>query len=147
MNHTAQQNSIYHDVFIESSAEKIFDAVSQPRHLNNWWTLKCSGKPELGTVYNLHFGPEYDWYGEVEVCQENTSFHIKMTKSDSDWDPTSFGFDLEPAEGGTLLKFWHVGWPACNQHFRRSSYCWAILLTGLKNYVEQGTIIPFEERE
>jgi hypothetical protein len=70
-----------------------------------------------------------------------------MTDSDEDWDPTSFGFDLEPQEAGTAVKFWHKGWPTLNHHFRRSSYCWAILLQGLKNYVEKGIIVPFEERE
>ncbi|MEQ8573885.1 MAG: SRPBCC domain-containing protein, partial [Fulvivirga sp.] len=74
-------------------------------------------------------------------------FHIKMTDADEDWNPTSFGFDLTELEGGVDVKFWHVGWPECNHHFRRSSYCWAILLQGLKNYIEKGIIIPFEERE
>jgi len=70
-----------------------------------------------------------------------------MTKSDQDWDPTSFGFDLEDIENGVLVKFWHKGWPECNHHFRRSSFCWAMLLNGLKNYVEKGIIKPFKERE
>ncbi len=70
-----------------------------------------------------------------------------MTKSDNNWDPTSFGFDLKEESNGITLNFWHVNWPACNAEYRQSSYCWAILLHGLKNYVEKGTIIPFNERE
>jgi len=139
--------SIYHDLLISASKKKIFDSVSQPEHLNNWWTLKCAGQPELGYEYNFYFAPEYNWYGKVVKCEAEKSFHIKMTKTDQDWNSTSFGFDLEEVEGGVQLKFWHIGWPECNHHFRRSSFCWAMLLNDLKNYVEKGIIVPFDERE
>lgn len=138
---------IYHDLIIESPIDKIFDRIADPDHLVNWWPLKCSGSAELGAEYNFYFDEAYDWYGKVIKIEENQSFHIKMTKSDSDWDPTSFGFDLEEIEQGTQVRFWHIGWPECNAHFKRSSYCWAMLLNGLKNYTEKGIVIPFSERE
>lgn len=149
MENVQHNNAIYHDLHINASKKLIFDAVSTPAGLNNWWTLKCSGIPEVGVEYNFYFSPEYDWYGNVIKYEPGKAFHIKMTKSDSDWNPTSFGFDFVKAgEGeGVQLKFWHIGWPECNHHFRRSSFCWAMLLNGLKNYVEKGVIIPFEERE
>lgn len=137
---------IYHDVTISASISEVFEAVSAPKHLINWWPLKCKGTPEIGQKYNFYFTPEFDWYGEVTECIHNKAFHVKMGNSDSDWAPTSFGFDIEESDGQTLLKFWHVGWPFCNEHFRRSSFCWAILLTGLKNYIEKGAIVPFQDR-
>ncbi|MDF0716438.1 SRPBCC domain-containing protein [Muricauda sp. 334s03] len=142
------EQSIYHDLEVNGTIEKTFKAITQPEHLINWWPQNCKGIPKENEVYNFFFTPEYDWYGRVIKLEENKSFHIKMTKSDPDWNPTSFGFDLEENSTGTvLLKFWHTGWPKCNHHFRRSSYCWAILLKGLKDYVEHGKIIPFEERQ
>ena len=138
---------IYHDLVISASVSKVFEAVSHPEHLVNWWPLKCSGTPSVGETFNFNFGSGYNWFGEVTGYAANKAFHIKMTVSDPDWDPTSFGFDLEAFDDSVLLKFWHKGWPACNEHYRRSSFCWAILLKGLKNYVEKGTIVPFEERE
>jgi len=59
---------------------------------------------------------------------------------------TSFGFDFENGGKNVRLKFWHKGWPECNAHYRYSSFCWAILLKGLKDYVENDVVIPFEER-
>ena len=139
-------NTIYHNLLIEASPEKVFEAISSPEHLINWWPLTCKGMPELGSTYNLHFGPEYDWYGEVIEYKFPQSFHIKMTKSDKDWEPTSFGFYLEPKNRAVYLRFQHAGWPQSNDHFKHSSFCWALLLNGLKDYVEKGRIIPFEER-
>lgn len=139
--------SIYHDLEINESIDKVFQAITNPEHLINWWPLKCAGIPKEGEVYNFYFTSEYDWYGKVIKMEKNKSFYIKMTKSDTDWNSTSFGFDLDQKNDKVQVKFWHIGWPECNAHFRRSSFCWAILLNGLKNYVENEIIIPFEERE
>lgn len=139
--------AIYHNFEIKASISKVFEAVSDPNHLVNWWPQKCSGTPKVDSEYNLFFTEEYNWLGNVIVCDKDKAFHIKMTKADPDWTPTSFGFDLEEIKNGVLVKFKHKNWPACNAHFRHSSFCWALLLNGLKNYVEKGIIIPFEERE
>ena len=139
--------SIYHDLIIKAPTSQVFEAISAPYHLNNWWTLRSNGKPILGEVYNFYFAPEYDWLGEVVSSEPSRAFHVKMVRSDSDWNPTTFGFDLEEIAAGTQVRFWLTNWPLCNHHFRRSSYCWAILLNGLKNYTEEGIIVPFEDRE
>ena len=138
--------SIYHNFLIKASLEAVFNAVSLPEHLNNWWPLKSSGKPELGKIYNLNFTDQYDWYCIVSVCKPNESIHFKMTQSDKDWDPTTFGFDLEAKDGGTYVRFSHKDWLETNEHFKVASFCWAMLLHGLKNYLEKGAVIPFEER-
>ncbi|NNC51017.1 MAG: SRPBCC domain-containing protein [Flaviramulus sp.] len=138
--------NIYHNLLIKVAPKKVFDAISLPEHLNNWWTLKSSGKPELNSEYNLNFTDQYNWFCKVSKIKENESFHLRMTDSDKDWNPTTFGFDLELKENGTYLKFSHENWPENNDHFKHSSFCWAILLNGLKNYLEKGVIIPFEDR-
>ena len=138
--------AIYHDLTIKAPIEKVFDAVCKPTHLINWWPLKCQGIPEIGNEYNFYFTPEYDWYGKVSTLIPNKSFHIKMTKSDLDWNSTTFGFDLDEENSKTQLNFSHLGWRQCNSEYRQSSFCWAMLLKGLKDYLEKGIILPFEER-
>lgn len=138
--------NIFHGLTIKASTEEVFNAISQPKHLDNWWTLKSSGEPKLGAEYNLNFTDEYDWYCKVSKVELPKSIHFKMTKSDDDWSPTTFGFDLKDTEDGTLVEFSHVNWPEQNHHFKHSSFCWALLLNGLKNYLEKGIVIPFEER-
>lgn len=139
--------AIYHDLIIRASVDKVYDAITRPAQLVNWWPLACSGEPVKGATYNFNFTDAYDWYGTVASVGTNDHFHIKMTDSDANWNPTSFGFDLTANDDHTQLQFWHKGWPACNAEYRQSSYCWAILLQGLKQYVEKGVIVPFEERE
>lgn len=139
-------NAIYHNFIINASREKVFSAVSEPELFKNWWPKKCSGKPEVGREYNFVFEEPYDWYARVEVLEPDKTIHFKMTKSDPDWDPTTFGFDLREVPNGTYVSFFHKDWPHVNDHMKFSSFCWAMLLNGLKNYLEKGQIIPFSER-
>ncbi len=136
---------IYHELTIMVPIEKVFKAVSEPDHLINWWPLKCKGIPEIGGEYNFYFSGEYDWYGKVSDFIPNRAFYIKMTKSDLDWDSTTFGFDMDENRN-VQLRFSHLGWPDRNSHYRIASFCWAMLLKGLKDYLEKGVILPFGER-
>lgn len=137
---------IFHDIYIQNTKAIIYDAISNPSELEKWWPLKCSGKSVEGSTYQLFFGEGYDWQAKVIKAEPGVSFHMKMTLSDPDWQFTSFGFDLQQHEDGVWVEFWHKNWPRRNQHFRRSSFCWAMLLNGLKDYVEKGVAIPFEQR-
>ena len=138
--------SIYHDIIIQAKKEKIFNALTLPKHLNNWWTLKSKGFPLVGSEYNFYFSEDYNWYAKVIFSDTLKGFHLKMTNSDEDWDPTSFGFDFEDVSDGVILKFWHKNWLHQNHHFRHTSYCWALLLNALKNYIEKGIVISYKNR-
>jgi len=138
--------NIYHNLTINVSPKEVFDAVTLPEHLDNWWPLKSSGAPELHTEYNLNFTDDYNWYCKVVEVKPNKFFHLKMTKSDDDWNPTTFCFELEPTSNGTSLMFSHINWLKDNQEYKQSSFCWAMLLNDLKNYLEKGKIVPFSER-
>jgi len=139
--------AIYHDLIIDAQVSKVFKSVTDPEHLVNWWPYKCTGFAAKGEAYNFYFSPEYDWFAEVIQLIPDTAFYVKMTKSDDDWNPTTFGFDMHQIGTKVQLEFWHVGWPECNRHFRNSPFCCAILLNGLKNYIEKGIIVPFQDRE
>jgi uncharacterized protein YndB with AHSA1/START domain len=139
--------SIHHNLVVKAEIANVYNAISQSEHLKNWWPLQCSGIAEQGEVYNFNFTDEYDWYAEVLSCKMNHHIHYKITKSDTDWIATSFGFDLKASDNTVAIEFWHINWPACNGEYKQSSYCWAMLLNGLKKYIEKGIIIPFEDRE
>ncbi len=138
--------NIYHDIYIKSTAEAIFEAVTTPLALEKWWPQHCSGSALVGVEYRFYFEKEYDWYGIVTKVVPSNYFEIQMTKSDPDWNHTKFSFHIKPENGGCWLEFNHINWPKNNHHFRRSSFCWAILLQGLKNYLEKDEIIPYPDR-
>ena len=136
---------IHHDLTLQATAEHTFTAITQPQEINRWWTLDCEGTPELGRKYRFYFGPEFDWSARV-VEYSDAVIAWEFTKADSDWTGTILRLQIARESGLTRLRFEHTGWPACNAHFRRSSYCWAQYLRLLKEYLEQGQVIAYEDR-
>jgi len=140
-------NTIYHDFWINVPKEKVFEAVATPEGLNNWWTLRCSGKPGLNEKYNLNFTDEYDWYSVISRFRENEEIEFTMTEAMEEWLSTSFGFILSEDEPNvTTVQFYHTNWKEISKEFRVASFCWADLLRQLKQYLEKGIITPFEKR-
>ncbi len=139
-------STIFHEFTIVGPIQQVFDAISLPEQLVNWWPKACEGKRQINATYRFFFGEEYDWYGQVAHLVLNESFYIKMTESDPDWNPTTFGFDLSKRDGKVNVVFFHKDWPEANSHFRIASFCWGQLLSSLKCYVEDGVIKPFEQR-
>lgn len=139
-------HDIEFDVYIKASPEQVYRAVSDSTILIDWWPKTCIGVPKKGSEYNFFFEEPYDWYGTCIKAKENESFYIRITKSDEDWDNTIFGYQFDIHKEGTMVSFSHKGWKENNHHYRNSSYCWAVLLKGLKNLLEKGEKLPFEKR-
>lgn len=137
---------IFHDFFIGAPPARVFQSISTPTGLDKWWSKTSAGGGHVGNQLNLGFGPGFEWTAMVSKSVADASYEIVMDQSDSDWNGTIVGFHLEPAPGGTQVAFYHTGWPEENQHFRISSYCWAMLLRILKLNLEKGLEVPYEDR-
>ena len=139
-------NHIQHQFKIDARPEKVFDAIATPTGLNSWWSLESDGKPELNEIYRFFFGPDYDWRAQVIHVVPGKELTWQMTEAMDDWLPTQVVFKLLPAEDGCTISFSHANWPDAGEHFAATNYCWGQLLRGLKEFVEQGKIVPFEQR-
>lgn len=100
----------------------------------------------MGAEYELWFGPEYDWRAVVTRCVPEREFELEMTRAMEDWMRTRIGFYFDEKDGITQVRFQHIGWPEANEHYRISSYCWAMYLRLLRRYVEFGEVVSYEKR-
>lgn len=125
---------------------RVFDAISQPARLDQWWTLRSSGEPTVGSVYELDFGPAYLWRAIVTASRPAELFEWRVTEADPDWTNTVVGFELAPLEAGTQVRFYHRGWREPNSHYRTSCHCWALYLRILRRHLEHGETVPYESR-
>ncbi len=137
---------ILHDLPIRAPVSRVYHAVSTPEGLDTWWTARSAGKPQPGAEYQLWFGPEYDWRAVARQCEIDRIFELELTRAMPDWEGTRVSFRLTPTDEGTQLQFTHTGWPATSEHFRISSYCWAMYLRILRRSLEFGESVPFEQR-
>jgi uncharacterized protein YndB with AHSA1/START domain len=137
---------ILHDFRIKAPPARVFAAISLPTGLDRWWTLRSAGAPRLATDYELGFGPGYDWRARVTRCVLDREFELELTEADPEWLGTKVGFQLAGADGGTQVRFHHVGWPHDSEHYRISSYCWAMYLRLLRRYLEHGETVDYGRR-
>ena len=138
--------SILHEFVIKAAPPRIFEAMTSPAGLDQWWTHYSSGEPRLDSTYALGFGPEYDWEARVTRCLKDQEFELELVEASDDWLGTRVGFRLEPLGDHTQVSFWHAGWKEEAHHFRTSTFCWAMYLRLLRRYVERGEAVPYEER-
>lgn len=138
---------ILHTLYIHKPSKDVFKAISLGEEFSNWWTKMSSGHPVLHAKYRFYFSPEYDWTATIVEYVEDSEIAFQFVEADNDWLGTVMAFKLYFAEGTTRTAFSHTGWSATNEHFRRSSYCWAMYLNLMKIYVESGQISAFEDRD
>ncbi len=137
---------IYHDFPINAPLERVYAAVSTPQGLDSWWTKRSSGQPIQGAEFELWFGPGYDWRARVSQATASAEFELEIVKADQDWLGTRVGIRLESAGDKTQVRFRHTGWPVPNEHWRISTYCWAMYLRILRRSLEYGEVVPYEKR-
>jgi uncharacterized protein YndB with AHSA1/START domain len=137
---------VLQDFPIRAPLERVFEAISSPEGLNQWWTERASGTAAQGAEYELSFGPEYLWRARVIRCVPNAEFELELTRADLDWTGTRVGFALKRRDTDTWLRFWHTGWPSQNDHYRISCHCWALYLRVLRRFLEHGETVPYEAR-
>lgn len=137
---------IFHSFQINAEPEKVFAGFTAAEYLNKWWTLTCEENPATGGVYTLGFGPQYQWKAVVTQLDPCKAFEWQFIEADDDWLHTIVGVRLIPNDRGTTVEFYHTGWLKNNDHFRISSYCWAMYLRILKRFLEYGEEVAYNKR-
>ena len=51
--------NICHELIIEASAEKVYNALTSKEGLSAWWTPDTTVKPAVGSVARFAFGATY----------------------------------------------------------------------------------------
>jgi uncharacterized protein YndB with AHSA1/START domain len=137
---------IFHSFPIKATPDKVFAGITTAEGLNEWWTLTCEESPKAGGIYTLGFGPQYQWKAVVTKLEPSTEFELQFTESDDDWLNTIVGFSLRPKGQETDVEFYHTGWKKNNEHYRISSFCWAMYLRILKRFIEYRERVDYEKR-
>ena len=138
--------NIVHYFPINAPIEKAYEEVSQPKGLDAWWTLSSSGEPKTGGVYELNFGPGYEWRAEVTRAEHPFAFELRMIDAHEDWLGTSVSFDLTAKDSMTFVLFQHLNWKEENEHYRTSCFCWAMYLRLMKRHIEFGEFVEYAKR-
>lgn len=142
--------TIEREVYVEAAPEVVFDVVSSPDHLKEWWPDDARYDPAPGAVGEIVFGdPDSGGmavaFTVVDVRPPRT-FSFRWThpadQAAAEGNSLLVTFDLAPSGGGTLLKmtetgFREMGWEAAvlEEQYREHVTGWTFYLPRLETYV------------
>jgi uncharacterized protein YndB with AHSA1/START domain len=142
--------TIEREIHIEASPEVVFDVVSSPDHLKQWWPDEAHYEPTPGAVGEITFGdPAAGGFvvplTVLEVRPPRTfSFRWTQPAGQAAREGNSLlvTFELTPSRGGTLLKmtetgFREMGWEVAvlEEQYREHFSGWEFYLARLGPYV------------
>lgn len=142
--------TIEREIYVEASPEVVFEVVSSPDHLQEWWPDEAHYEPVPGATGELVFGERGAGGAVVSFSvlesQPPRTFSFRWTQPSG--EPAVEGnsllvtFDLVPSGGGTLLKmtesgFREMGWEAAvlEEQYREHGTGWDFYLPRLVSYV------------
>jgi uncharacterized protein YndB with AHSA1/START domain len=142
--------TIEREIYVEAPPEIVFEVVSSPGHLQEWWPDEARYEPVPGSAGELVFG-DRDAGGGVAAftvvgVRPPRSFSFRWThpagEVAAEGNSLLVTFDLTPSGGGTLLRmtetgFRAMGWEAAvlEQQYQDHVTGWDFYLPRLAPYV------------
>jgi uncharacterized protein YndB with AHSA1/START domain len=146
MNLIDTNDTIVKEIIIKARAERVFDALVDPRQRVEWWVaagrfqathMESDLRP--GGAWLLRGirpdGKHFTVRGEYRSIDRPRMLEFTWLPDwQEDAPPTLVRFDLEEKEGSTTVRLTHSG--HTTEHSRESHRGWPQILAGLKAYVE-----------
>jgi uncharacterized protein YndB with AHSA1/START domain len=149
--------TIEREIYIDASLEVVFDVVSRPEHLREWWPDDARYEPAPGSQGEIVFGDleaggTAVGFAVVDVHPPRT-FSFRWTHPAGEvagaGNSLLVRFDLAPSGGGTLLRmtetgFRERGWEIAvlEQQYREHVAGWDHFLPRLAPYVATLVVRP-----
>lgn len=120
-----EYGTLEREIFVAATPEIVFDVVSRPEHLKEWWPDDARYEPTPGSTGQIRFG-DCDAGGKVEAfavvdVQPPRTFSFRWTQPADEvareGNSLLVTFELTPRDGGTVLRmtesgFREMGWEA-----------------------------------
>jgi len=104
--------TIERELHIDASPEVVFDVVSSPEHLREWWPDEAEYPVVPGGAGRIGFGGEWVQFTVVDAIPHRSfSFRWTHEQGETAGPGNSYlvVFDLEPAGDGTRLRVTETG--------------------------------------
>ena len=133
---------IVHSVDIETTPDRLYEAITTQKGLAGWWTPQVKAEPMMGVLNEFHFvGTTLKFrVDKLEPARHVTWSSVQVPP---DWEGTQVMFDITPEDDTVNLRFSHTGFSSTGGSFGVTSYSWAQYLRSIKLLLETGKGEPF----
>lgn len=144
-----EMGSIERDIHVDASPEVVFEVISRPEHMREWWPDEARFEPVAGAPGELVWRD--DETGETMTVELSVveadpprrfSFRWCFTEADRAGQSLLVTFDLVPAGTGTRIRmtetgFREMGWEIAvlEEQYRDHASSWDNYLPALGRYV------------
>jgi uncharacterized protein YndB with AHSA1/START domain len=153
-----EYGSIEREIHIEAAPEVVYEVISTPKHLREWWPDEAELEPVPGATGVISFGDRSQPEAKVvplTVMEADPprrfSFRWTYAEGEAAMSANSLlvTFELVPSGAGTLLRFTETGfrergWDGAvlEQQYREHVTGWDYFLPHLVMYVAQLVSTP-----
>jgi len=141
--------TIEREIFVEAAPEIVYDVVSKPEHVSQWWPDEAHYEPSPGSTGEISFGDNTVALTVVEAEPPRT-FTFRWTHpAGTEAGPGNsllVTFELTPSAGGTLIRmsetgFRDLGWEIATmeEQYRDHIKGWDHFLPRIAPYVARLT--------
>lgn len=147
------QDAIQAEVHIAAPPERVFQALTDPRQLLEWW-----GQPGMYrcTHWSTDVRPGGQWSSKGVSDRDGKPFDVGGEYLEVDpprvlaytWIASWTGdlktvvrWELEPASGGTLVRLRHSGFAQAPEQAKNHYEGWQHVIGWMQAFVEKGTTV------
>lgn len=151
-----EYGSIERDIHVEAAPEVVFEVISRPEHMRQWWPDDARFEPVPGAPgdlvwHNAQTGETMTVALTVVEVDPPRRFSFRWCYADPDRRGESLlvTFELTPAGGGTLVRmtetgFREMGWEIAvlEERYRDHENAWSHYIPALGRYIERVVVEP-----
>ncbi|MEI8408651.1 MULTISPECIES: SRPBCC domain-containing protein [unclassified Kribbella] len=144
-----EQRRIDREIHIDAAPEVVYEVISTPEHLREWWPDEAELEPTVGATGVVRFGEAKVVPLTVVEAEPPKRFSFRWVYDAGDV-PTAANsllatFELIPSGAGTLLRFSETGFDesaTSDEDYRDHITGWDYFLPRLAPYVDRLVSTP-----
>jgi uncharacterized protein YndB with AHSA1/START domain len=130
---------INHQIGVKASPEVIYQTLTEPKKIAQWWTETRGDGTEVGDTLEFWFG-EFCQKFNVKALQPGklVSWKAPTGQGADEWEGTEITFNISTDDKQTYIWFRHSGWRENSDFHAHCSMKWATFMLSLKDLLETG---------
>lgn len=138
---------MFHQVEIDTTPEKVYEAITTEEGLRSWWTADCIAEPLKGSIAQFGFNHRAVVFRmRIEELSPHRRIVWKCIGDFEAWNDTVLSWAISPQGSVTVLHLTHGMWRSTTGWFAPCNSTWGELMYRLKGYLEGRAPGPLVKR-
>lgn len=130
-------SAIRHLISIEAPPQKVYALLATSAGLASWWTADSNADAAVGGKATFGFDNKSVIFRmTIEQLDPPALVVWKCDGDNPEWVGTTLSWGIEPADGGSRLRFAQSGWKSMTDMVATCNSTWGELMYRLKAHAE-----------